>query len=747
MRLWGWIGALLLAQSLLPAAAWAQGNRAAAPVDAAPPSVGLVLSGGGARGLAHIGVLKVLEREQIPVHAIAGTSMGAIVGGLYATGLSASELESELLRLNWADVFANRVDRQHLSNRRKEEDYSFSAALEFGVRDGELKAPQGTVSGRGLEVLLRRLTLPVRHIERFADLPTPFRAVATDMESGEALVLQQGDLAQAMRASMSVPGVFAPIEWDERLLGDGGLVNNVPVDVARAMGAQRVIAVNVGTPLAPRKTLDSLLGLTTQMVNILTEQNVKRSLASLWEDDLLIAPQLDAFSSGDFDQAAAIMRAGEVAAEALLPRLRAFALPADRYAQWQSLRRTMNLPPPRVVAIRFEGSALTRGERYLPVLASKVGDAFDSVKAVRDTRLLAASGDYARVDFRLEPTPVGDTLVFELDDKPWGPNYIRVGLDLATDVAGTSHFNLRLSHNRYWINRLGAEWRNQLTMGRTPRVFSEFYQPLSAQIGTPSDWFVAAWGEFLARPQSLFDANGEELAQLRRRSLSSGLDIGQPWGRRGELRLGLWQQSWRWREIISRIALNPSDLNATQRIVGLRAHAQIDLLDDANFPRSGWRGSLSGLWGDQRGASAPVRRLGLEGSRADSWGRDTLALDLRAAASYQGRELLGGVYTLGGFQQLSGYKDNQLSGNAIFLARAGWYRRLSDAPWLTRGWFVGGSLEAGNTWPDARDFAVTDLRWAGSVFVGADTGLGPLYIALGSAKRGGTALYVFIGRP
>jgi NTE family protein len=708
--------------------------------------IGLVLSGGGARGLAHVGVLKVLERERIPVDVIAGTSMGAIVGGLYAAGLTASQLERELTQISWAEMFANRVDRPHISHRRKEEDQAFSAAVEFGLREGELRAPQGTVSGRGLEVLLRRLTLPVRQVQSFAQLPTAFGAVATDMESGEAMVLKSGDLAQAMRASMSVPGVFAPIEWNEQLLGDGGLVNNLPVDVARSMGAQRLIAVNVGTPLAPRQTLSTLLGLTTQMVNILTEQNVKRSLAALWQEDVLIQPVLDAFSSADFEQAAHIVRAGEVAAEALLPRLRALALSPQQYAAWQAKRLPNTRLAPRLAAVQFAGSNQTRAERYRAVLASRVGDVFDAHKAVRDARLLAASGDYARVDFRLDTAPDGETLVFDLEDKPWGPNYFRVGLDLSTDVAGTSHFNLRLSHNRHWLNRLGAEWRNQLTLGRTPRLFSEFYQPLSLQTGTASDWFTALWGEALGRPQSLFNAAGTEVAQLQRRSLTSGLDVGQPWGRRGELRLGLWQQTWQWREELASVPLAPDLLQRTQRIGGLHARAVVDLLDDANFPRHGYRLVASALGGAERGGGR-VRRLELETSHASSWEADTLNLHLRAAASRQVAEQLGGAYTLGGYQQLSGLRNDQLSGNAMLLLRASYYRRLTDHPVFTRGWFVGASLEAGNTWQEANALSLSGLRWAGSVFIGADTGLGPMYLALGSALQGNTSLYLFIGRP
>ena len=734
MKSWLWGLALLLSGSVLAQS----GPR---------PTVGLVLSGGGARGLTHIGVLKVLERERIPVDVIAGTSMGAIVGGLYASGMDAASLERELLALNWPQVFASRVDRQHLSQRRKEEDFAFSPAIELGLRDGELRAPQGTVSTRGLEVLLRRLTLPVRHIQRFADLPTPFRAVATDMEIGEPVVMEDGDLAMALRASMSVPGLFSPIEREERLLGDGGLVNNLPVDVARRMGAQRVIAVNVGTPLAGRDTLGTALGLTAQMINILTEQNVKRSLASMWEEDVLLNPGLGSLGSGDFERAAEFIRIGEASAEALLSELRPLALSESAYAQWRTARTRATLPPPRLVALRFEGQALTRPERWLPVLDSQVGQAFDEAKAVRDTRLLAASGDYSGVDFRLVRSPEGDTLVFDLNEKNWGPNYFKVGLDLSTDNNGGSAFTLRLSHNRHWLNRLGAEWRNQLSIGRSPSLFSEFYQPLSEQVGGKRDWFVAGWGEALLRQQSLYDDDGQEVARLRRTALTSGLDLGQPWGRLGEFRLGLWQEAARWTDEISEIDLPSDRLGQVQRLRGLRARVQIDQLDEASFPTDGYRLGLTGIVGKQTGLSGQARRLELDFAQARSWGVHTLNLQLRAAATQALPDVPGGPYTLGGFQHLSGLRQDQLSGNALLLLRAGWYRRLSENPVLTRGWFVGASLEAGNVWLAPRALSLRDLRHSASVFIGADTGLGPLYLGLGAARDGSAALYLFLGRP
>jgi NTE family protein len=254
------------------------------------PKIGLVLSGGGARGFAHVGVLKALEAAHVPVDVVVGTSMGAIVGGLYASGMSPQALETELMGVAWDTLFERRTPRQTLSQQRKEADFDLSPVFQIGFRDGEFRVPSGAVSTRSLEWLLRRYTLHTRHLTSFDALPTPFRAVATNMETGEPVVLANGDLAAALRASMSVPGVFAPLEVDGRLLGDGGLVNNLPVDVARALGTDVVIAVNIGTPLAGRESLGSVLGVSAQMINILTEQNVQRSLATLTRHDLLLAP-------------------------------------------------------------------------------------------------------------------------------------------------------------------------------------------------------------------------------------------------------------------------------------------------------------------------------------------------------------------------------------------------------------------------------------------------------------------------
>ena len=767
------IAAITATAALMASSAWASpagsgqtvppnppaGQQAPTPAadQAQRPRLGLVLSGGGARGLAHVGVLKVLEREHIPVDIITGTSMGAIIGGLYASGMTADDLDRELTKIAWDRLFASRVDRQDLSQRRKEEDFEFSATIEFGLRDGEVRVPTGTLSSRGLEALLRRLTLPVRNVRQFDRLPTPFRAVATDMENGHERILAEGDLALALRSSMSVPGVFAPVEWEDRILGDGGLVNNLPVDVAREMGATRLIAINVGTPVGGRETLNSLIGLTAQMINILTEQNVQRSIASMSAgEDLLITPQLGALSSGDFDKVQAFIRAGEEAAERALPQLRAYAVDDRSYADWQIARTGLKPPAVVLAAVKLEGSDNTNPERFRSQLESKPGQAFNNESAERDMRFLSSSGDYNRVDYHVEQRAEGETLVFNMEDKPWGPNYFRVGMDLSTDSGGDSFFNLRLSHNRHWLTDKGTEWRNQVTIGETPRLYTELYHPLGLKLGVADDWFVSGWAEANQRKQIVYDDNDPDnaslgQARLVRRDAAIGFDLGQPWGRWGEVRLGVLSQIRHARPDLITVATPAmGQLRWTSYERGFRLRTVVDQLDYANFPQHGYRFTAEAQGGRQDNrnlASGRFLRLNMDGNLVRSFGGHTVSLYARAVASQQPDDTGLGGYTLGGFHQLSGYNPNQLSGNSLLFTRATYYRRLNDNPFLSRGFFVGGTLEAGNTWLSRRDISVKDMRYASSIFLGSDTGLGPLYVGIGYAPKGGTAFYVFIGRP
>ena len=710
------------------------------------PRVGLVLSGGGARGLAHVGVLKVLEAERVPIDAIAGTSMGAIVGGLYASGMSAAELERELLTVDWGLVFASRVDRQHLSQRRKEEDFEIASAFELGVRNGELRAPVGAVSSRGLDALLRRYTLPVRGVREFDRLPIPFRAVATDLESGAAVVLTHGDLAQALRSSMSVPGVFPPTEVEGRILGDGGLVNNVPIDVARAMGVDVVIVVNIGTPLSGREALVSAVGVTTQMINILTEQNVQRSLATLGARDVLVVPPLGTLGAADFEKAAEAIALGERGTAAVLERLRSLGGTPAAYALWRAERPAPRPPAATIDFVSFEGTTQTNPARFAGQLESQPGRRFDAARAERDARTLAASGDYLRADYRLVSHDNGDGLVFDLEDKPWGPNYLRLGLDLSTDFQGRGTFNLKLSHNRHWLTPNGTEWRNRVQIGAEPLLFTEIYHPLNWTIGLSNDWFVAAYAGVQRKDGTLYDNAGAELARYERTASRAGIDIGQPWGRFGELRLGLVAQRLTAQPTLVAASLSNVAQPLRANDVGLRLALVIDQLDFANFPTRGYR--LNGQIALGEGsASGRFQQFEATALSVQTFGANTVSLygAARGASQRQPNEI--GRFELGGFHQLSGYHAGQLLGNYVLLSRVTWYLRLPYATVATRAFFAGATAEVGNAWATRAALRDGQLRTGMSLFVGADTGLGPLYLALTHAPQGQTGIVLFLGRP
>lgn len=753
------VGGCVLLASLVCTRTGAQAAEPAAQPGTQRPRIALVLSGGGARGFAHVGLLKALESARVPVDWIVGTSMGAIVGGLYATGMDADTIERELLAVDWQNLFRSRSPRQQLSQRRKEEDHEFAPLLEFGIHEGEFRLPGGggAVSTQSLEMLLRRYTLATRRLRHFDQLPTPFRAVATDMETGEPVVLDRGDLAAALRASMSVPGVFAPLELDGRLLGDGGLVDNLPVDVARALGAQVVIAVNIGTPLAPRDTLGSVLGVSAQMINILTEQNVQRSVATLTRQDLLLAPPLGRLASSDFARAPELVALGHAYAQGIGAALERFGVGAGDYQRWQQVRQAMppgpglDGSPGEVLAfVRVQGVQAQRSEALAATLESQAGTPSELSRIERDLHRLVATDDYARVDYRLEPdeTHTAEGLALQLTDKDWGPHFFRLGLDLRTDFEGQSAFNLRVSHNRRWLNPGGAEWRNRLSLGDATGLSTEWYQP----VAVGPQVFVSAHAHALQRKVDLYNAQGQLDERLRRLDRSLGLDLG--WslgerGRHGELRLG-----WRYavRRATPELALQgaASPLQALQWTEsGLRLSLVSDQLDHANFPQSGYRVQFEGQSGYRRPQieRRTFTRLDLRATAVGSWNGHTLNAHLRLART---NALAAGAvdeFSLGGFQQLSGYRVGQVVGDQLLLARLSYYRPLGTATPLTRGLFAGATLEAGNTWGHAETVRLGQLRLGSSLFLGADTGIGPVYLSLVHAPKGYTGLYLFVGRP
>jgi NTE family protein len=498
------------------------------------PRIGLVLSGGGARGAAHVGVLKVLKELRVPIDYIAGTSMGAIVGGSYASGNSIDEMLIQISTIKSAELFTDKPPRKDISIRRKQDDLRNYIGPELGVKHGALLLPKGVVSGVGLEAVLRNLA-KIEGQRDFDTFPIPFRAVATDIETGKMVVFRSGDLASVMRASMSVPGAVAPAVIDGRVLVDGGLTRNLPVDVARDMGADIIIAVNLGTPLMRPDQINSLLGVTGQMINILTEQNVSASLALLKPDDILIEPQLGDYSAGDFDHMPSTVPIGEAAARKVEALLKRYSLSPQEYAEYRHSHRGEEVVDNRPVdEIRVEGLHRVNPKVVLEEMETKVGKPLDTKVVDADMRRIYGRGDFEHIGYTLTEESGKRILIVKAQEKSWGPDYLLLGLDLSTDFKGDSFFDLFASYRRTWLNKLGGEWRSYLQIGQATQFYSEFYQPLFVN----QYIFVAPMLEYTEQLKSVFQ-EGVIVARYLNRSTTLGLDLGSQFTRYGELRIGL----------------------------------------------------------------------------------------------------------------------------------------------------------------------------------------------------------------
>jgi NTE family protein len=728
---------LLLA---LPAVAAAATEPAANNVRAGAdrPRIGLVLSGGGARGAAHVGVLKVLERERIPIDAIAGTSMGAVVGGLYASGLSAGEISALVESAEWRQAFLEPAPRDRLSFRRKREDQNFLVDFPLGLKGGSFRLPKGLISGQRLTQALRRVTLPVAGVDTFDALPTRFRAVATDLETGEPVELVRGDLVDAVRASLAAPGVFAPVEIDGRLLVDGGLANNLPIDVARRMDVDVLIVVDVGFPLRKRDTLDSVATISNQMLSILIRRGSDLQRRTLGEQDLLLAPDLGEASSFDFDIVPRAVALGEAAASAASERLAALRISEPEYERFVAARSAIRGGVPRIEAVTVAEDS-RRYERLLRAGFTDLASA-EGLDAALTT--LYSRGNFESVDYALRAGNQGDVLELRARRNSWGPNYVRFGLNLEDDFNGNSSYNAAARFVLADIGPLAAEWVWDLQVGSEPKIATEMYIPF----GDSARWFTMPSARFELRNVPLLDA-GERRAEYRLRTTEYGVDLGRELGNWGEWRTGLRRVTGH-----SRLRVGDPQLPVTEDfdVREFFGRFSYDELDNRNFPRRGqylvaeWRAETPRLGSDRRADMVTIDWLA-----ARSSGRHTGVLWTSYGTTVDSEvDSIRALFPLGGFLNLSGLPPDSLTGRHFAITRLMYYRQIGRGGegFLNVPAYVGLSLEAGNVWSERSDMGLSSALTQGSVFFGFDTLLGPVYLGSGFGESGETAFYLFLGR-
>ena len=742
------------------------------PPPPAQPRICLVLSGGGARGMAHIGVLKVLENLKIPIDCIAGTSMGAIVGGLYASGMTAQQIDSTMRSVDWQEAFRDAPPRRDLAFRRKQDDSNFLVRLPLGLKHGKILLPKGFIQGQKLQETLRQLTLPFSNTTDFDQLPTPFRAVATDLETGNTVLLEKGDLAIAMRASMSAPGVFAPVELNGRLLVDGGLAENLPINVARAMHADILIVSDVSYPLQPRAALDSALSISNQMLAILVRKDSDRQRASLGPQDILIAPELGSATSTDFAAAKDVIVRGEEAARGSLARLTALSVGDGAYRDYLARRaaREPGLPP--IQFVRVDEQSKRYEKTILAEMQPLVGKPLDLDQVGKRITELYGLGNFETLDYSLaeQPATTATTATtagttgnaggntdsgaagggaeesgFEVRArrKSWGPNYLRFGLNLEDDFQGNGRYNAAVRFVLTEINELGAELLTDLQIGSEPKVVSEFYQPLNAS----RTWFVAPSARVEARDLPIY-VNNSQVADFRDREAEADIDFGRDLGNWGEIRAGFHRTNGATRVRYGDPGLVEEQYNNGEYFFKF----SYDRLDNVHFPREGQTFSLQ--WDANRtdlGADIASDRVKADWLMARSAGRNTLLLWTSAGTTLDGKfpsNALPQYYSLGGFFNMSGLAPQSLIGPNYAIGRAIYFRKIGRGG---EGFFefpayLGASFEMGNTWQRRGDISFGSARKDASLFVAFDTFLGPVYLGSGYDQRGTAAFYLFLGR-
>ncbi|MCW8846274.1 MAG: patatin-like phospholipase family protein [Gammaproteobacteria bacterium] len=710
------------------------------------PKICLALGGGGARGIAHVGVLRALEAMRVPVDCVAGTSMGAVVGSLVAMGLSVEEIEEVTLTTDWEAMSTDRPPRQQMSFRRRQDDVSQLVDFEIGVGMQGLKLPRGVIQGQNLLVFLRNLGHDYALVKNFDRLPVPFRAVATDIETGETVIIGRGDLPQAVRASMSVPAVFSPAEVGGRMLVDGGLFANVPVDAARAMGADVIIAVDVGYPVVDRSRLNSALEIADQTVTLMMRAGTQAQLAKLGDRDVIIVPALGETSSAAFDDTIEIMEIGEAGAVEMAEMLARYSVSADEYAALVQKRtgRVPDVESPVVREISAEVNAKMSKEAIYAWMDLDVGAPLDIATLERDMQRIYGLGVFEIVDYSLYPVEDGAGLRISATQKSWGPNFLKFGLALQEVFDGESNVALGARFTMTQLNSLAAEWRNDLQIGTDAKVVSEFYQPLN--FGSP--YFIAAGALGSSTLLTIYEDLGDvAIGQVRFQDIGINLDLGKATHTLGEVRLGLqWGRSQRHLSVgdPNDVRLADVDTDIGELVLNIRH----DSLDQVPFPRDGTLASFGVAASlEQLGATSEFQSYALNYLSAWSSGPYTVSLGLEMQ-TYQNL-VAGSVvepFALGGFLRLSGLNRNELTGNQLLLGKVILMRRLDAMSFGSVPLYFGSSLEVGNVWQNRDQVDFTEGLWSGSAFLAADTFLGPFYLGGGLTQGGNASFYLAIGQ-
>ncbi len=727
------------------------------------PKIALVLAGGGAKGAAHIGVLKALEELHIPVDYITGTSMGAYIGGLYATGMSASEIESLIYSVDWNSGYRDRVSRSQRRVRDKEYEDRYQLTTDLGLRWGEIRAPRGVVQGQNMLRILRVTSGNLSSFESFDELAIPYRSVATDIIELQPVVLESGYLVDAMMASMSVPGALPPYEVNGHWLVDGGVTNNMPVDVARAMGADIVIAVDISTDYKDQEDFTNFLTMADQLSNYLVRRSTQEQTDSLSEDDVLLRPNVGQMETTEFQRMPDAFNEGYQVTMNNLTGLAKLSVSSAEYQKYVDAKeeRRRNLKYGDEVAV--DKVVVNNNSHYSDRLIRNrldlaEGNSLSTEEIEESVEDLYALDRFELINYRYEEKEGENQLVVDVNEKSWGPNYLNFRFFLEDDFNTDSQYSLGASTNFTDINSQGAELAVNVEMGTDKRLEAELYSPLFATQKT----FVTVSGDYnnVRRNVPTTGFDNTDLEATKSYVPVSYVD----WV--GEVAIGY--QGALWRQIKLGLRYTQGDLELSNLPEagdvayirqGIFANYRVDTLDSFSLPREGVYFDLeylishddvtqnTGILADA--SDDTVYEISTKFIAAHSFKRHTLVgnLDVGVVKSKNSSTPID-PKSIGGFLNLSGIPRNSLIGqNKAYTSLTYRYRWFdNDFGLFTSPVYLGASLEYGGVWSDPDlNLRTAPLYGAASIFTGVDSPIGPVMFGYGRTEQNFDSLYLIIG--
>ncbi len=717
---------------LLPEALSAQQN--AAPRVQPRPKIGVALEGGGAMGLAHIGVLKWFEEHHIPVDYVAGTSMGGLVGGFYATGMSPDELKTLIDGMDWRKILGDRTPYEDLAFRRKEDQRAYPNSLLFGLRGG-LSLPSGLNAGHQIGLLIDRVTLPYDQVPSFDALPVPFRCVATDLVSQKAYVFKDGSLAVALRSTMSIPGAFSPVNEGKAVFVDGGLVDNLPTDVVRQMGAEIVIAVHLEPAPVEAKDIQSVFSVLNHSVRVLLEENEVRSLA---QADAVVSVPLAEFTTVDYAKSAQIMKRGYDATNARARLLEAFALDD---ADWQEhqrvreVRKRSDVPTPQFIEV--QGTNAHEATDVIRYVKRFQGKPVNPEKLDEVLTRLTGVGRYDSAGYRLVEKNGQPGLLVQVVEKNYAPPMFQTAFEVDGSQSGNVDFTMGTRFTFMDVAGFRSEWRTDVLLGNTYGVQTELFRPFRAE----SRWFFAPHADASDTTFQIY-AKNDPLADYRIYRVNIGGDVGYSFGRFGELRVGYEIGS-----LNTKLRLGSPEIPSVEGRVGqTRLRYLLDHTDDPVIPRRGFSAESNFRWFDQSpGANGGFPSMDLKLGFFQPIARPaSLFVESEGGTTFSTINTGVPQFFLGGPVRLSAYGQNEFHGNQYYLIRAGYmHDLLTLPPFLGKKVYAVGSYEIGKMYGLTTGTDLPDDVAAGFL---AETALGPFFIGGSVGDSGHRKWFFQLGR-